>query len=204
MQSDNGKNKTQQTVVAFVLDESASMSRGAIETVEGFNEYMASVKEDPSSTILHLVTFNTKRRSVLYNFEDLAEISDLAVLEYIPAGSTPLLDAVGTTIESTANYLSRSKFEDAQVMVTILTDGMENASHVFSRNDVSELISEKESTGWSFTYLGAGPATWEQGRGMGIRRSNMSEFDPLDPKRAFRRSADQVINFKERHRRNNS
>ena len=186
MQSENGKPKTQQTVVSFVLDESASMTRATIETVEGFNEYIAALKEDPSSTILYLVTFNSRRRSVAYDFENLREISDLDVLGYMPEGNTPLLDAVGTTIESTGNYISRSRLEDPHVIVTILTDGMENASHVFTEKDVSKLIAEKEKDGWSFTYLGAGPATWEQGRGMGMRRRNMSEFDPSNPKKAFK------------------
>jgi len=204
MQSENGKTKTQQTVVSFVLDESASMRRAAIETVEGFNEYMAALKEDPSSTILYLVTFNTKRKFVVYNFEDLKGISHLDVLGYMPTGGTPLLDAVGTTIESTENYILRSGLEDPQVIVTILTDGMENASHVFTQKDVSKLIAEKEKDGWSFTYLGAGPATWEQGRGMGMRRRNMSEFDPSNPKKAFRRSARGVINLKQYWRENRS
>ena len=200
MNSEPGKQSDNTTIIAFVLDESASMGRGAEKTVEGFNEYMASVREDPSSTMLHLVTFNSRRRSVVYNFEDLGGIPDLDVLEYLPEGNTPLLDAVGSTIKSVEMYLSRCDLKDPQVMVTILTDGMENASHIFTRREVSRLISEKESAGWSFTYLGAGPATWEQGRGMGICRNNMSEFDPRDPKRAFRRSARQAINFKQRYR----
>ena len=204
MQPENGKPKTQQTVVSFVLDESASMTRAAIETVEGFNEYIAALKEDPSSTILYLVTFNSRRRSVAYDFENLREISDLDVLGYMPEGNTPLLDAVGTTIESTGNYISRSRLRDPHVIVTILTDGMENASHVFTEKDVSKLIAEKEKDGWSFTYLGAGPATWEQGRGMGMRRRNMSEFDPSNPKKAFRRSARGVINLKQYWRENRS
>ena len=199
MSSEPGKQSDNTTIVAFVLDESASMGRGAVKTVEGFNEYMASVREDPSSTMLHLVTFNSRRRSVAYNFEDLGEIPDLDVLGYRPQGNTPLLDAVGSTIESVEMYLSRCELTDPQVMVTILTDGMENASRVFTRSEVSRLISEKESAGWSFTYLGAGPATWEQGRRMGICRRNMSEFDPGDPKKAFRRSARQAINFKQRY-----
>lgn len=202
MESENRNTETQQTVVSFVLDESGSMGRAAIETVEGFNEYMASLREDPSSTILHLVTFNSRKRSVAYDFEDLKEISDLDVLGYMPRGGTPLLDAIGTTIESTEKYLTRSGLKDPQVIVTILTDGMENASRIFTKNDVSKLITEKEKEGWSFTYLGAGPATWEQGRGMGIRRRDMSEFDPSNPKKAFRRSAREVINLKQYYREN--
>ena len=202
MNSEPGKQSDNTTIIAFVLDESASMRRGARKTVEGFNEYMARVREDPSSTLLHLVTFNSRRRSVVYNFQDLGEIPDLDVLEYLPEGNTPLLDAVGSTIKSVEMYLSICELNDSQIIVTILTDGMENASHIFTRKEVSSLISEKESSGWSFTYLGAGPETWNQGRGIGISRRNISEFDPRDPKRAFRRSARQAINFKQRYRKN--
>ena len=81
MQSDNGKNNTQQTIVAFVLDESYSMMKVAHDTVDGFNDYMATLKKDPSQTILHLMTFNSVNVGVPYNFEDLSEVSDLDILD---------------------------------------------------------------------------------------------------------------------------
>ena len=200
MQSDNGKNKTQQTVVAFVLDESYSMLKVAHDTVDGFNDYMATLKKDPSQTILHLMTFNSVNVGVPYNFEDLSEVSDLDILDYRPDGNTPLLDAVGATIKETEKFLEVSNLNDPQVLVTIMTDGWENASRAYTHESITQMISEKESMGWEFTYLGAAVSSWSEANRLGIKRRNFSRFEARDPKAAFRRSAKQAINFKQKMR----
>ena len=200
MQSDNGKNKTQQTVVAFVLDESYSMLKVAHDTVDGFNDYMDALKKDPSQTILHLMTFNSVNVGVPYNFEDISEVSDLDILDYRPDGNTPLLDAVGTTIKETEKFLEVSNLDDPQVLVTIMTDGWENDSRAYTHESITQMISEKESMGWEFTYLGAAVSSWSEANRLGIKRRNFSRFEARDPKAAFRRSAGQAINFKQQRR----
>lgn len=191
----------QETVVAFVLDESYSMLRVARDTVEGFNEYMDTLKTDPSRTILHLMTFNSEHVSIPYNFEDLSKISDLDVLDYRPDGNTPLLDAVGATINKTESFLENQDGESPQVLVTIMTDGWENASFVYTHEKITQMISEKESEGWEFTYLGAAVSSWAEADRLGIKRRNFSKFEARDPKAALRRSARQTINFKQQLRR---
>ena len=200
MRSDNGKNKTQQTVVAFVLDESYSMMRVARDTVDGFNDYMATLKKDPSQTILHLMTFNSVNVGVPYDFEDLSEVSDLDILDYRPNGNTPLLDAVGSTIKETEKFIEVSNLDDPQVLVTIMTDGWENASRTYTHESITQMISEKESLGWEFTYLGASVSSWSEASRLGIKRKNFSRFEARNPKAAFRRSAGQAINFKQKRR----
>ena len=200
MRSDNGKNKTQQTVVAFVLDESYSMMRVARDTVDGFNDYMATLKKDPSQTILHLMTFNSVNVGMPYKFEDLSEVSDLDTLNYRPDGNTPLLDAVGSTIKETEKFLEVSNLDDPQVLVTIMTDGWENASRAYTHESITQMISEKESLGWEFTYLGAAVSSWSEASRLGIKRKNFSRFEARNPKAAFRRSAGQAINFKQQRR----
>ena len=191
----------QETVVAFVLDESYSMLRVARDTVEGFNEYMDTLKADPSRTILYLMTFNSEHVSVPYNFEDLSKVSDLDSLDYRPDGNTPLLDAVGATINKTESFLETQDIESPQVLVTIMTDGWENASRFYTHEKVTGMISEKESEGWEFTYLGASVSSWTEADRLGIKKRNFSKFEARDPKAAFRRSARQTINFKQQLRR---
>ena len=200
MQFDNEKIKEQQTVVAFVLDESYSMLRVARDTVDGFNDYMETLRKDPSQTILYLMTFNSENVGVPYNFEDLSEVSDLETLDYRPDGNTPLLDAVGATINKTETYLATQDLEAPQVLITIMTDGWENASRFYTHEKITQMISEKESEGWEFIYLGAAVSGWSEARSLGIKRRNFSKFDPKDPKAAFRKSAHQAINFKQQLR----
>ena len=153
MQSDKGKNKTQQTIVAFVLDESYSMMKVAHDTVDGFNDYMETLKKDPSQTIMYLMTFNSENVGVPYNFEDLSEVSELDILDYRPDGNTPLLDAVGSTIKETEKFLEVSNLNDPQVLVTIMTDGWENASRAYTHESITQMISEKELLGWEFILV---------------------------------------------------
>ncbi len=192
--------EAQETVVAFVLDESYSMMKVAGDTVEGFNEYMDTLKKDPSRTILYLMTFNSEDVSIPYNFEDLSKVSDLDELHYRPDGNTPLLDAVGATINKTESFLKTQKKGSPQVIVTIMTDGWENASRFYTHENITQMISEKEAEGWEFTYLGAAIAGWSEANRLGIKRGNFSRFDASNPKAAFRRSASQAINFKQQMR----
>ena len=179
MQFDNEKIKEQQTVVAFVLDESYSMLRVASDTVDGFNDYMETLRKDPSQTILYLMTFNSENVGVPYNFEDLSEVSDLETLDYRPDGNTPLLDAVGATINNRETYLAAQVLEAPQVLITIMTDGWDIASRFYTHEKITQMISEKESEGWEFIYLGAAVSGWSEARSLGIKRRNFSKFDSV-------------------------
>jgi hypothetical protein len=44
---------------------------------------------------------------------------------------------------------------DFNVLVTILTDGEENASKEYSGSDIKKLIEELKLNRWTFTYIGA-------------------------------------------------
>lgn len=77
---------------------------------------------------------------------------------------TPLFDAVGKTINSI-----KSK---GKKLFVIITDGMENASKEFTKENIQALIKEKESKGWVFSYLGVGKDAWGGNRAMGISDSH--------------------------------
>ena len=44
--------------------------------------------------------------------------------------------------------------EHYNVLVTILTDGEENASKEFSKSQIRKLIEELKTENWTFTYIG--------------------------------------------------
>ena len=66
---------------------------------------------------------------------------------------TPLYDAVGTTI--TRVHALKSKNSESLALVTIITDGYENASHEYSLAAIRSLIESYKEQGWQFTYIGA-------------------------------------------------
>ena len=76
--------------------------------------------------------------------------------DYVPCGSTALIDAIGGAIHHIANIHKYARREDVpcRTMFVIITDGYENSSHIYSSNRVKAMIEkEKEKYGWFTTRL---------------------------------------------------
>ncbi|MCL0055481.1 hypothetical protein M1N56_06390 [Dehalococcoidia bacterium] len=183
-------------LVSFILDESGSMERIRQHTIEGFNDYINELKGDSTPTLLRLETFNSTGSKVPYMFEDVRKVDELTRWNFLPSARTPLLDAVGSSIAATEIFLKNSKGEP-QVIVTIMTDGMENASREYTSSQIRKMIEDKKSQGWIFTYLGANHDAWHVGESMGIDRKHIGRFSATNPKPALARSAGETLNVKQ-------
>ena len=78
--------------------------------------------------------------------------------DYSVGGCTALIDAIGDAIRHIGNVHKYARPEDvpAHTVFVITTDGMENASHRYSAQEVRQLISRKqEQNGWEFLFIGA-------------------------------------------------
>ena len=164
-------------LITFILDESSSM--GTIEKAarEGFNKYLQEQLAHGGETWWTLTTFNQKVRT---RFSALpGRRVPLLGADYAPNGCTALYDAIGTAIQKTRRHLSELGTErPADVIVVILTDGMENASEEWTREQVFDLISKVEAAGWQFIFLGANQDSWEVSRALGIRRGAVVDWSP--------------------------
>ena len=81
----------------------------------------------------------------------------------------PLLDATAHVIacaRARAHGLPADA-EPERVVVVTITDGLENASREFSREDIRTLIAEREADGWVFVFLSAGLDTYNESRSFG-------------------------------------
>lgn len=185
----------QQTLVTFVLDESGSMRRYRELTREGVKEYIETLQNDDRPTKLKLITFNTSGIKTVLDMEDVMNISSMGRNFYSPSGGTPLLDAVSRGILEMDDYVAGCS-EKFNVMFTIMTDGLENASRDFSAFQVAEMIEERETKGWIFTYLGANQNAWAEGQKMGIKSKYASNYQHSNPKEAMRVMAESTIRAK--------
>ena len=91
--------------------------------------------------------------------------------EYSVRGCTALLDAIGGAIHHIGNIHKYARPEDVpeHTMFIITTDGMENASHIYTSNKVKKMIErQKEKYGWEFLFLGANIDAVETARNFGI------------------------------------
>ncbi|MBK9319176.1 MAG: hypothetical protein IPM91_10355 [Bacteroidetes bacterium] len=90
--------------------------------------------------------------------------------QYVPEGSTALLDAIGMRIMDTERLLS----PEDDVVIVVLTDGEENASQFFTYKQIAEKISNRKRTErWSFSFVGADIDAWSIARRLNIDREEV-------------------------------
>ena len=103
-----------------------------------------------------------------------------------------MYDAVGSAVTKTRRYLERSRRGmHSDVIVVILTDGMENASRRWAWRQVVDLITEAEESGWQFVFLGANQDSWAVSQHLGIKKGAVVDWaaDRASAARAFKEAA---------------
>ncbi len=143
----------------IILDKSGSMCNIARQAVDGVNETIGSIKsaqeKNPDQKhIVTLVAFCGCEMKTIYDNVPVAEVKTLTDKDYRPCCMTPLYDAVGTTI-TRVHALKAKEDDNSLALVTVITDGYENASHEFSLTALKSLIDSYKEQGWQFTYIGA-------------------------------------------------
>ncbi|MGQ0659019.1 MAG: hypothetical protein ACT4NU_13200 [Chromatiales bacterium] len=151
--------KEQYTHISVILDRTGSMESIRDDTIGGFNTFLDEQKKQPGTATLTLVQFDTQDPyEVIHSFKPIQEVSPLSRETYIPRASTPLLDAMGRGINDLEEQISDlpEEVRPSKVVVVVITDGQENSSREFHRDQVVKMIREKtERTNWQFVFLGA-------------------------------------------------
>lgn len=165
----------------LILDESGSMSGLTKQTIAGCNETLNVIRGldekhgDTQRQLVSIFVFQSGNpdfpsRYICKNLP-IKDVKDVTEKDYRPYGCTPLLDAVGSTLVDLRAVAATH--EDAVASVTIITDGMENASSDYTWEQVSNLISQLKELGWNFNFIGANIDVKEVSRRMNIN-NNMS------------------------------
>jgi len=181
------------TVVAFLLDESGSMSSCYEETVTGFNEYVQSFKKAKDNVFLTLTKFNGDHTSVVYKNKRIHEVPKLSEKNYSPASITPLYDAIGKTITTLTKKLD--SVLKPKVLFVVMTDGYENASKEYNLDSIKKLIKQKEKDDWSFVYMGADQDAWANSKDMGFARGNTMSFSSSEMRGTLRRAGGMSVQY---------
>ena len=205
------------TAIAVLLDETGSMESCRDAAIQGFNAWLGEQQRLPTqerpategcswgvaphaatpAATLTLVKFSERPDLPVCRLvcEDvpLAAVRPLTRKTYTPDGGTPLLDAVGRTIK----WMDRLKPQPSRILVVILTDGEENASKEFTRQQVQDLIRSREATGcWTFVYLAANQDAWAAGEALGIAPGNRAAFEVRETRQAFTRLSATVSRYR--------
>ena len=158
----------------LLLDESGSMGDIRQPVIDGFNATAQTVMEleqqfPEQEHRICLVTFNGSGiRTPLFD-EAASKLPRLDLESYHPRGATPLHDAMGQAI--TRLRALTDGHADHRVLVTILTDGFENASREYSQAAIQALVEELTEKSWTFTYFGANHDARRAADSLSIRNS---------------------------------
>ena len=166
------------TEVVFILDKSGSMSGFEADTIGGFNSTIERHRSENSRTLVSTILFNDAC-SVIHDRVDIVEIKPLTKKEYCVGGCTAMFDAIGLAIQHIGNVHKYARKEDVpnNTVFVIITDGMENASCIFTGKEVKAKIKrQQEEHGWEFIFLGANIDSAETAESIGIRRERAVDY----------------------------
>jgi hypothetical protein len=140
----------------IILDESGSMESIKKAAIDGLNETIQSIQsaqkkhEEVQEHYATFVSFNTEAIRTVFENRPVAEVG--LIKDYRPDACTPLYDAMGISLTKLRHQLNKE--EQNQVLVTVITDGYENASREYSGPAIKKLVEKLKAEGWVFTYIG--------------------------------------------------
>lgn len=167
------------TELVFIIDRSGSMSGLEADTIGGFNSLLEKQKKETGEAYVSVVLFDD-RTEVLYDRVDLRKVEPMNDRQYYVRGCTALLDAVGGAIHHIKNVHRYARPEDVpeKTLFIITTDGMENASRLYSFEKVRRMIeNEKETNHWEFLFLGANIDAIQVAGRFGIKPSRAVNYE---------------------------
>lgn len=149
--------------IIVILDRSGSMSHIKKETIDGFNSFIESQKEN-ALTNGHFPKFTLILFNQTVNSSNFNSILDLPLMDsnvYNPDGMTSLHDAIGTGFEMWNG--------EPNNLCLIITDGKDNMSKKYSQTQIkAEILRLKQFQNWEFVYYGADQEIVKEAERLGI------------------------------------
>ena len=154
--------------VLFILDSSGSMSQMGEEPIQSLNNFYKEQNQVGEFTST-LISFSNKMKIIHRGLKG-TNIPEITKTDYVADGMTALYDTIGEAV----NIQKEDKIDN--VIVVILTDGIDNVSKKYKSADIKSLIKNMENEhGWTFIYLGANHDAFEAASNIGI--SNCTSYD---------------------------
>lgn len=165
------------TELVFILDRSGSMGGLESDTIGGFNALIEKQRKQDGECFVTTVLFDDCIET-LHDRVSLGEIQKLTDKDYTVRGCTALIDAIGETVKHISDVHRYIRKEDVpeHTMFVITTDGLENASHRYSSDEVKKLIEQKKELGWEFLFIGANIDAVETAKHFGIGEDRAVDY----------------------------
>jgi hypothetical protein len=155
------------THLYFLLDRSGSMQSIKSDIEGGFAAFVEEQRRGAGECLASLSQFDDVYEVVYAD----RPVADVPALDLRPRNMTALHDAMGRMISDAGSSLAALP-EDRRpgnVVVAIMTDGLENASKEWHAPAIKSLVElQTKVYGWTFLYMGADQDAVEVGVGLGI------------------------------------
>ena len=152
--------------VIVIVDRSGSMGSIKDDAEGGVNAFIAEQKKVAGGAKLTLAEFDNHYNLV----HDRVDINLVEDYELQPGGMTALLDGIGMTLN---RFVSGG---DTKKVVVIVTDGGENASQEYNREQIFEMITNLKEEGWQVMFLAANQDAIAAGGSLGINAEATINF----------------------------
>ena len=166
------------TEIVYILDRSGSMSGLEADTIGGFNSMMAQQKKTGERAVVSTVLFDDSSQ-VIHDRVPIEKVEKMTDRQYYVQGCTALLDAVGGAIHHIGNVHKYARPEDRpeKTIFVITTDGMENASSRYSREQIRKMVQRQQKRyGWEFIFIGANIDAYAEAEKYGIRKERAVNY----------------------------
>lgn len=161
--------KKKKVNVVFLLDRSGSMANCVTDTIGGYNYYLKEQRESANAVYVSTILFD-HNYEILHDCVPINKVNDITKEQYYVRGTTALYDAIGKTIED----LDKKQL-DNKVLFIITTDGLENASVKYHKEQIKELIEGHKNI--EFIYVGANIDSYAEASTIGIKYDHIANYE---------------------------
>lgn len=184
----------------IILDRSGSMSGNQSDVIGGINQLIEKQRERLVAAPMRVSLYQFDHEyQVDYEGVSLADVTPLTYSDYIPRGSTALLDAVGRTIKTAGERYSQSDSPPDGVVCVIFTDGMENASLEFTRDQIKSMIEhQRDVYDWEFIFMGADIDAYASANLIGVMASQTVNASKSELRMGFTHTESLVCAYTDR------
>lgn len=183
--------------IICIVDRSGSMMSIRDDAIGGFNSMLEEQKAVPGEASVTLVLFDHEILTPIDRMS-IKDVPPLTQDTFVPRGSTALLDAIGVTLNKARQF--QPKGPDHKWIVVIITDGQENSSREWNRENVKKLTDELTDKGWEFVYVAANQDAFAVGAAMGVANSNTMNFtaDSIGTRSAYASTSETLSTIRNR------
>jgi Mg-chelatase subunit ChlD len=179
------------------MDRSGSMGAIEREMESALQSFVEAHSKVPSTRLSYVRFDGSDPQDIV--FQDVPVNSvQRNLLKIKPRGTTPLIDALCLAIDRTgARYSSMDESDRPdQVLFVVITDGLENCSSKFTREELKTRINRQTNTyNWQFTYLGANQDAIAEAGKLSLNIGTSITFNPKRINETFAALNDTTISY---------